>query len=176
MFIFWLFCFLFVNALFFTEEYISNRFDSHEKLNFGYIVKHELQKSVLASLVALVVNKFFSLLTVSPGSFYRVIKESDSKDKCIKISNFVRKMKKKLYILFILLIIFSVIFFYFLFVFCFVYQNNQVSWIESSLISIVANILLYFILCLIITTLRYCALSCGIPLVYKIALFIYDIV
>ena len=176
MFIFWLFCFLFVNALFFTEEYISNRFDSHENPNFGYIIKHELQKSVLASLVALVVNKVFSLLTVSPGSFYRVIKESDNKDKCLKISNFVRKMKRKLYILFILLIIFSVIFFYFLFVFCFVYQNNQVSWIESSLISIVANILLYFILCLIITTLRYCALSCGVPLVYKIALFIYDIV
>ena len=46
MLVFCILTFFFINAMFFTEEYISNRYDSNEKLDFVYMIKHELKKCI----------------------------------------------------------------------------------------------------------------------------------
>ena len=176
MFFFCLLTFFFINAMFFTEEYISKRFDSDDKLNFAYIIKHELKKSILASLVTAAISKLFSFLLTRASSFYKLLESKEEKDFNYSLLQYINKMKKKFIVLFVLMIVFSLLFLYFLMCFCRIYRNNQISWIESTLISILSNMILYFVLCLIIAILRFSAFKCANEIVYKAAMIIYDII
>lgn len=159
MLVFCILTFFFINAMFFTEEYISNRYDSNEKLDFVYMLKHELKKCILASLITSIIAKLYTLLIPRPSTYYQVIKDRNDKDFKFIMLKFINSLKKKLILLFIIMIIFSFIFLYFLLSFCKIYKNSQMSWIESTLISICANLILYCLLCLILAGFRLGALK-----------------
>ena len=63
MFLFTIQCFFFLNGLFFTEEYINNRYKTKKKLNLIYILKNELSKSVYASIFVLLIGKLLTNFT-----------------------------------------------------------------------------------------------------------------
>lgn len=159
MFIFCLHIFFFLNALFFTEEYISKRYDSNEKLNIIYIIQYELKKSILASITGIVIQKLFSLLTTKTSAFYQIVRDNKDDTTKFKINSLIKKTKLKIIILFVLIFVFTSLFLYFLNTFCYIFKNNQISWIESTLLSVAGNILIYILLCLIISILRFSALK-----------------
>ena len=78
-----------------------------------------------------------------------------TKQKCLlELSHLLKDMKKKYIIVVVIVTILSLCYWYFLYVFCSIYRNNQISWIQSSLISIFINIIIPFMLCFIITAVR----------------------
>lgn len=159
MFAFCLHIFLFLNALFFTEEYISKRYDSNDKLDFMYIIQYELNKSILASVAAMIIQKLFSSLTTTTSVFFRIIHDNNDITLKYKLRAFITKIKIKIIILFTLIISMSIIFLYFLNTFCYIYKSNQISWVQSTLLSIAGNIIIYLIICLLLTIIRFCALK-----------------
>ena len=164
--ILFLFCihnFLFVNALFFTEEYISKRYNSEEKLDIFYILHHEIKKSIFASLAAIAIQKIFSFLITKSSSYYKLINDKDARTIKYELVKLIKSLKRNTIILFIVIIICSLMFFYILLSFCYIFKNNQISWLESTLISIAGNLLIYFVLCLILAILRTVALKYDKP-------------
>ena len=148
-FVFIIQAFFFLNALFFTEEYISKRFDQEGKLDFMYILQNELQKSVLASVVCMLISKLFTMFIPKVSSYYQLIDRKGDENSLLKLRELIKTLKIKLMILLIIILVFSIAFLYFLLTFCSIYYNTQLSWIQSTLLSIASNIILYFTLCLI---------------------------
>ena len=146
--------FFFLNALFFTEEYISERYNSGETLNIFYILKNEISKSFYASMIGMLIGKVLSMVTSTGVSFTKLFRCKKDWDYFINFKNLVNEMRKKYFAVISLIMLLTLVYWYFLFIFCSVYRNNQVSWIQSSLISIFINIIIPIVLCLIIALIR----------------------
>lgn len=169
MLIFTLMAFCFFNALFFTEEDISNRNNSKFQINFVYFVKSEIAKSVYTSFLGILITKIMVIVTSIKGEFSKIIQTSDSQnEQHIKLYKLMKSFKKRIAILLIIIVILSAIFWYFLVIFCRLYKNTQIYWILSTLLSITLNIIIPIILCFIFGTLKYCGKKYKNQIVFKI--------
>ena len=78
--------------------------------------------------------------------------------------------------LIVVIVISSILYIYFLISFCSVYKSTQLSWIQSTLISIAGNIIIYFIICLCISGFRFMAFKFNKEILFKIGQLIYELV
>ena len=167
--------FFFLNAMFFTEEYISERYNSGESLDIIYILKNEISKSVYSSMIGMLIGKVLSLVASSGTSFTKLFRCKTDWNYYVKFKNLVKDIKRKYIILLVIIFVMTMIYWYFLFIFCTVYKNNQLSWVQSSLISIFINILIPLVICLIVAVIRAIAFKCNNSLLFKISHCIYQI-
>ncbi len=145
-----------LNSFFFTEKYISEIFHNNGKLNFNsYILM-----SLFSFLVSLIFNCLLYKLTTSKYSIYKcIMTEKNNRDFKIKINNEIKCLKIKLILFFIIDFIMIFFFWYYCSAWCAVYRNTQIFWIFNSLISIIMNFLIPFILCIIPTIITYITLK-----------------
>ena len=172
---FTLHCFLFLNGLFFTEEYLNKRYKSN-KLDFVYILKNEITKSIYSSIVVMIIGKILNIFTTITISFSNITKNTNDKKFSIRMKNFIFEIKKKFVLIILFILISSLLFWYFLFIFCFIYLNNVISWIESTAISIILNIIFPLIICIIISSLRFLAIKLKSQLIFEISYMFYTII
>ena len=145
-----------LNALFYTDSYISETYHNNGNLNFGF----SLPKAIYSILVSIIVTIFLKMMTTSKKEIYKKIKENDDKlEYSIAINDVLNSLKIKLIVFFILQFIFSFIFLYYVSAFCAVYQNSKLYWFYGCLESIVIDFLISFIYCIFITTFRYFGLK-----------------
>ena len=145
-----------LNALFYTDSYISETYHNNGNLNFGF----SLPKAIYSILVSIIVTIFLKMMTTSKKEIYKKIKENDDKlEYSIAINDVLNSLKIKLIVFFILQFIFSFIFLYYISAFCAVYQNSKLYWFYGCLESIVIDFLISFIYCIFITTFRYFGLK-----------------
>ena len=169
--------FFFFNGVFFSEEYITQRYNSKSKLNFVYIIQNELEKSIYSSLLVMILEKLVMIVVSINSDFYKIINNKDDDNNFSKqIRNIVLSFKKRLLILFIIIIILSIFFWYFLAIFCSIFQNNQISWIEATLISIAFNVIISIVLCFLLGSLKYCSIRKHNSLIFKLSDFLLDLV
>ena len=167
-------CFLFLNALFFTQEYLNKRYKA-KKLDFLYILKNEITKSIYASIIVLLIGKILNIITTITIDYLKISKNNDDTKFSIRLKNLIFEIKKKFYIIIVIMIIFGFIFWYFIFIFCDIFKNNQMSWILSTCISFIINIIIPFCLCFIITLLRFIALKIKSEIIFEISLMLYSV-
>ena len=165
-----------MNGLFYTEEYIENRYKTNKKLNYAYILKKELTKSIYASIFVIIIGKCLNIFTSNSINYTKIQKKNHDKKYMIQMKNLIFSLKKKFIILIILIIILSFSFFYFLFIFCYIFENNQIWWIVSTFISIIINFIVPIILCFIITLIRFISLKINSLILLNISLCIYSII
>ena len=67
--------FFFLNGLFFTEEYITDRYNTTETLDIWYVLKNELSKSVYSSFIGMFIAKFISMMLSSERNFSKLYQE-----------------------------------------------------------------------------------------------------
>ena len=169
--------FFFINALLFTEDYITNRYNTKESLGFVYMLKNELSRTMYSSIIGMFIGKFLNMLTSSEIEFVKLTRSNKNKSTYLQsFRDLVNDMRKKFIIIIIIVIILMMIYWYFITVFCFIYQNNQISWIESSLFSIGLNIIIPIILCFLIAVLRKIGLKGECGLLYSISVCLYTII
>ena len=176
MFLFTIQCFFFLNALFFTEEYINKRYKSSKNLNFIYILKNELTKSIYASFCVLLIGKLLTNFTTVAIDYTKLQKSRTDKKYLIQMKNLIFSIKKKFIITIILIIVLNFAFGYFLFIFCNVFENNQLSWVLTTIISIIINFIFPVLICLIIAVMRFISLKLNSMVILKISLCIYSII
>ena len=167
--------YLFLNALLYDDSYISDRYNSEKELNFSYVLTEEIERSLYASVISLVISRILQFLTSSNRSFKKIIAEKYNTDEfepeCHKL---ISKMKSKQIITFIILIIMNGLSWYYITVFCIVNKNNQIAWLQSSGITTAINMMIPFVVSIIITIFRHSALKNDNEMFYKISSTIYE--
>ena len=141
-----------LNALFYTDSYISSAYHNNGKLGFFT----SLPKSLYSILVSIIATLFFKLLTSNKKEIVEIIKnKKDNDEYADSINTILNKFKIKLIVFFILQILFSLAFLYYISAFCAVYQNTKFYWLYGCLESILFDIIISFIYCIFLATFRY---------------------
>ena len=175
-------CFLFgialyftLNALFYTESYISEQFNSGGSVNFLNLMKSELTRCLYSSMVGIVVSFFLSCISSSKMRIKSLIKREKNPDRFRQESiEIIRNLRKKIIIFLIVNFILMFLFWYYVSAFCFCYKNTQVSWLIGGLITWGITLVFPFILCLLIAIFRFLGLKYKMESAFKISACLSD--
>ena len=164
-----------LNALFYTDSYISKAYYNNGNLDF--IIS--LPKAFYSFLVSMLVTIFLKLLSINKKDIYKIIKNKEDKDDNDKKKDYLEykdliniilyKTKIKLIIFFIIQFIFSFIFMYYITAFCSVYQNSKIYWLFGCLETLAIDMIFPFIYCLFIASFRYLGIRRRIKCLYYFA-------
>ena len=145
----------FLNALFYSDDYISDAYHNDGVLDFV----SSLPKSIYSFVVTLVISNLLKMLSSSKKQFLKIIKERTNKrDYLVAVNAELKKLKKKLIIYFILIFILGLFFLYYVTAFCAVYNNSQYYWFYGCLESLGMDLVTPFSICIFFTLFRYFAL------------------
>ena len=110
------------------------------------------------------------MLSNSKKELLKIIKNRKKEDNYIKLVNDkLRKLSYKLIIYFIFFFVLGLFFLYYVSAFCAVYTHSQKYWFIGCIESFVIDTLVNFIICIVITVLRYIAINDEKKLLYTIA-------
>ena len=141
-----------MNAFFFSDESMHKLF-----LNYGkYDFFQQIPQIIYSTIVSQLTEVFLCFLSLTDKHIYKIKHLNQLNNKAA--SEIFRCIKIKLIFFFVFTIIFFVFYWYMVSTFCSVYQNTQSAFIKDSLISFLLSLLLPFILYLIPSALRICAI------------------
>ena len=158
------------NAMFFDEEYITNRYKEDGSTGIGYMIENEIPKCIYASLASILVSILITYLSNSRKRFDTLMKkEKDEKTFLAESKKIIKSMKGKLFTFFIVTIILMGFFWYYVSAFCAVYQKTQTAWIEGTVITFIFSLLLYSFLYLLVVMMRFIGLKCHVSCFYTLS-------
>ena len=158
------------NAMFFDEEYITNRYKEDGYTGIGYMIENEIPKCIYASLASILVSILITYLSNSRKRFDTLMKkEKDEKTFLAESKKIIKSMKGKLFTFFIVTIILMGFFWYYVSAFCAVYQKTQTAWIEGTVITFIFSLLLYSFLYLLVVMMRFIGLKCHVSCFYTLS-------
>ena len=163
----------FLNAFFYTEEYISDAYHNDGVLDFF----SGLPKSIYSLLVTMILTNLLNMLSNSKSDLMYIIREKNNNKNYLYIVN--RKLKQirtKLIIYFILVFLLGTLFLYYVCSFCSVYRYSQKYWFFGSLESFAMDFLVAVIFCLFLALFRYLAIKKHLKCFYIIANIISNLV
>ena len=147
---------LFLNALFYSDEYISDTYYNNGILDFV----SGLPKSIYSAIVSFIITTLLKMLSNSEKELNKIIKENN-KDKNYEevIDNKLKKLRNKLIAYYFLVFSLGLIFLYFVSTFCAVYRYSQKYWFFGFLESFFINFLIANITCLFASLFRYMSIQ-----------------
>ena len=159
MLLFTLMTFFFFNAFFFTEDYISQRYNSDSDFDIIFIINNELEKTIYSSVVCLFISKIMFLLTSFHSKFFQIMKDKEISNCEEALYSLIFSYKCKVKVFIVIISLLSCIYWYFLMIFCSVYKSIQIGWIESSLVSISFNMIFPIVLCFGAGIIKFCGIK-----------------
>ena len=163
-------CYFTINGFLYNEEYVSSKLTREESRSFYEYLDDSIKRIIYTSIVG-------GSISFIEGILYNTKKKIEKatekyKHNKILLKGEIAKIYKYSNILtdFFLIIQFIAMVFFtiYIFCFCYVFPNNNIDWIESSLIVIGINQLLSIFTCLLISFLRYSSVKCQWELCFKI--------
>jgi len=159
----------FLNALFYTDEYISDAYHNDGVLDFF----SGLPKSIYSFVATLIVTNILRMLTNSKNEFIKIIKRRDKINKYEEVVNMkLKKLRIKLIVYFILIYLMDIFFLYYVTAFCAVYRNSQKYWFIGCLESFGLDFLISVIICIFLTIFRYLSIRKRIKCLFILVEFI----
>ena len=153
----------FLNALFYTDKYISNAYHNNGVLDFV----SGLPKSIYSFIATLITTNLLRMLSTSKNELLRLIIEKLKYKSYISLIQIkLAKLRTKLIIYFIIVFLFSIIFLYYVSVFCAVYRNSQKYWFLGCLESFGIDSSLSIIICIFLAIFRYISIKKHIKYLY----------
>ena len=163
-----------VNALFYTEEYLSSLLEIEGKDSFFDFVPRRFNHFVYIVAVIGVITYLMGYFFVEEKKIKKMFirnKEGETKLK-IELSNILKDIKKRFTILVIICILFCIIGFIYISCFNNVYPNSKSEWIKSSLFIIILTQLMNFLLTFAESSIRYMAIKCNSEKLFKLSLIL----
>jgi hypothetical protein len=155
----------FLNAIFYTDKYISDTYHNNGILNFF----SSLPKAIYSFIVTLILSTLLKMLSNSKKQLEKIIEEKDKNHNYLEaVKNELNKLNKKLYIYFIIIFILGFVFTYYSSAFCAVYKNSQAFWLLGCFESFALDLLTPFAICLALAGIRYLAIRKKNKCIYKI--------
>ena len=146
----------FLNALFYTDEYISDAYHNNGVLDFV----SGLPKSIYSFVSTLIITNLLKMLSNNKSELMQLIKESLNDERYLKLINIkLKKLRNKLIIYYILIFLLGLIFFYYVSSFCAVYRYSQKYWLHGCLESFAMDGISPFIISIFISLLKYIAIK-----------------
>ena len=180
-------CDLAMNAIFYTDNKISERHKSKKNL-----IAFALTNNIVAIIIALLIGFFFLILLSNINNITNELRQifRDEENKIKKDKNYVvslqrkkeiilevkrilKKFKIKVAIFYIIEFLLMIFFWYCVTVFCYVYKKTQASWIVNSIITIIIRIILDLIINLLFSIIYTCSISSNSNCLYKLIIFLY---
>ena len=156
----------FLNALFYTDEYISDAYHNGGVLDFF----SGLPKSIYSFFATLITTNLLRMLSSSKNELMRVIRRNGRFQNYMNIINIkLAKLQKKLIIYFILVFLLESFFLYYVTTFCAVYRYSQKYWFIGCLESFGMDSLVALIICIFLTLFRYISIKKRIKCFYILA-------
>ena len=156
----------FLNALFYTDDYISDAYHNDGVLDFI----SGLPKSLYSFIATLITTNLLRMLSNSENELKKIIKEHSKNNDYIELINSkLRKLRNKLIIYFILVFLLGFFFLYYVSSFCAVYQYSQKYWFYGCLESFGIDSAVSIIGCIFLALLRYFSIKKRIKCFYKLA-------
>ncbi len=147
---------LFLNAIFFSDDYISEMYHNDGVLDFFT----SLPKSVYSLLVGVIIMFFLNFLSNSKNAF------DEATDKIVDFEKYKKKvhqilvaLKIKLAFFFSINFLLMIFFWYYCSTFCAVFYNSQEELIKGTIVSIITSMLIPFPVSFIMALIRYIALK-----------------
>jgi len=142
----------FLNALFYTDDYISDAYHNDGVLDFI----SGLPKSIYSFIATLITTNLLKMLSNNKSELTRVIRRRNKYNNYNNIiKNKIVKLKNKLIIYFIFVFVLGIFFLYYVTAFCAVYRNSQKYWFFGSLESFALDSLVSIIVCVFLSFFRY---------------------
>ena len=190
LFIFNYSCDMALNALFYFNQKISDKYHYEGENLFFFTLVNNLVICISSTLFCYVLVKFFNLLISSKDSFENVFRSQEEKmrkNKNYKVNSEnkkviyqniiyifkILKIKIMCYIIFEFILL--LFFFYYITAFCEVYQSTQTSLITDSFISFLFSIPLEFFDSFLLSALYVTSLKYKFQKLYDIIIFFYEL-
>ena len=145
-----------MNALFYTDEYISDAYHNEGVLDFI----SGLPKSIYSFVATLITTNLLKMLSNSKSELMKVIRENHKDINYTEIINLkLKKLRNKLIAYFIILFTLAILFWYYVSAFCAVYRYSQKYWFIGCLESFGMDSLTALIICLLLSLFRYVSIK-----------------
>ena len=156
----------FLNALFYTDEYISNAYHNDGVLD----ILSGLPKSIYSYLSTLITSSLLGMLSNSKNELIYTIKNRTYKiNYLLQVNIKLKKLRNKLIIYYILLFILGTFFLYYVSAFCAVYRNSQKYWLIGCLESFIIDFVSSLGFCIFPAIFRYISLKKRIKFFFTLA-------
>lgn len=136
-----------LNALFFSDKYVSESYKTKGGINFAFNMPKMIYSFVLINAFKLIFNLLSSIASA--------ISKLSMKDEMNERLLIIKRLKMRLTIFYVLKIIFIAFFWYYVAAFCSVYPNIQIIWIISSLSTFMLEMIFPFCIAAALTFLLF---------------------
>ena len=153
----------FLNAFFYTDEYISNAYHNNGVLDFF----SGLPKSIYSLLVTMIITNLLDKLSSSKSELSAIIRRKKGNANYLHIINIaLKKLRNKLIIYFFLVFCLGALFLYYVCAFCSVYHYSQKYWFIGCVESFLIDSLIAIIICIFLSLFRYLSIKRHIKYLY----------
>ena len=157
---------LFLNALFYTNEYISNAYYNDGILDFF----SGLPKSIYSFIATLLITNLLKNLSSIKNELIKVISKNRKSNNYLNIIKIkLAKLRKKLIIYFILIFLLILFFIYYITIFCAVYKYSQKYWFLGFLESFGIDFVVALIISIFLSLFRYISIKKNIKCFFVLA-------
>ena len=128
-------CF-YINGLYFSENYISERYKPNEKETFLNIIYNSIVRIFIVSIVSWIIECINKFLLPNEDGLIKIMKRIIEKgDEESNLSSYKEKQKKYIKAFFIIGLVFKIFALYHMVCVSHHYKYSTVNWISSSLVS-----------------------------------------
>ena len=162
-----------INALFYTEDYLSELFNSNKKERFFDFVGRRINYFIYTSAVSKIITYLVEYCFIEEKKIKKILLRN--KEEKIGIVNeltlVIENIEKRFIILIILSIIINI--FGFIYISCFniVYYYIKIEWIKSTIFILICMEIIDVFFSFIETCLRFLSIKCNSEKLFKLSLF-----
>ena len=161
-----------INGLFYSDSYISEKFNSIEKETLFSFIPKSIDRFIYSTMVANIIEFIIKFLIVEENQIRKILlkKKEKKKYRRYEMTQLLKTIFKKINIL--LFINYIILIFSWYYISCFnnVYHNLKIEWFISSLLIIIIVQILPFILGFLETSLRFISIKLESEKLFKLSL------
>ena len=183
-------CDLALNALFYLNQNISDKYHYQGDNLYLFTLLNNLTISISSTIFSYVLVKALNFLNNSKDAIENLFRYHEKimrKDKTYKVKNddmvkiyedlnsIYKILKIKIVIYIVIEFLLLSFFFYYITAFCEVYKNTQVSWISDSLVSFLMSILVEIGMSFLVASFYMISITYRLKSLYSIVMFFYSL-
>ena len=180
-------CDLALNAIFYTDNKVSEKYNSTKSvLTFAFT--NNLIVILVSTLIGYVLFIFLANMNNSTNEIRNLFRDEEEKIKNNKkytvslqrkkeiiceIKRIMKKYKIKVIIFYIVEFLCMIFFWYYVTIFCYTYKKTQLSWLIDCLITVIFRIIIDFLINIILALLYICSVSLKNKCLFRVIIFFY---
>ena len=164
--------YLFVNALFFTEDYLTEML--YNDSSFLDYIKRFIDRIAYIALIGIIIDYIINFFFYEEKYIKRIFKRErdDINNLEYEMLQIIKYIKIRYYLFFAICFVFGIFIWYYIFCFNNIYPSMVNEWIITSIIIFLVMQILYLLKLLLETIIRFISFKCKSERLFKISQFL----